>query len=162
MKCKETKQLTKMINHKFQGVLRDAAGIVAPNGNCQSTLKLYDATTGGNLLWPEEYVRFRNYPNPFLSGAKSRFVADAAPRGAGNSETEIRFAIPQASHVVVKIFNLIGAEIRTLVDEQREAGYHRVHWDSRDKNGKAVASGIYLYQLQAGRFSQAKKMKLLR
>ncbi len=85
-----------------------------------------------------------NYPNPF------------------NPETEIRFALPQASHVVVKIFDLLGGEVRTLVDEQREAGFHRVHWDGKDKNGKAVASGIYLYQLRAGSFSHVKKMSLLR
>jgi flagellar hook assembly protein FlgD len=72
------------------------------------------------------------------------------------------FQFPQASHVVMKIFNLLGAEIRTLVDEQREAGYHNVRWDGRDKNGKLVASGVYLYQLQVGSFSQVKKMSLLR
>jgi len=101
---------------------------------------------------PEQYALEQNYPNPF------------------NPETEIRFAIPQASHVVVKIFNIVGAEIRTLVDEQREAGYHRVHWDGKDKTGKLVASGVYLYQLRAGNsstgsergFSQVKKMSLLR
>ena len=68
----------------------------------------------------------------------------------------------RASHVVVKIFNLVGAEIRTLVDEPRDAGYHRVHWDGKDKNRNVVASGVYLYQLRAGSFSQVKKMSLLR
>jgi hypothetical protein len=86
----------------------------------------------------------QNYPNPF------------------NPETEIRFALPHASPVVLKIFNILGAEIRTLVDEQREVGYHNVRWDGRDKNGKLVASGVYLYQLQVGSFSQVKKMSLLR
>jgi len=97
---------------------------------------LHQASDAINLL--------PNYPNPF------------------NPETEIRFQLLEASHVVVKIFNLVGAEIRTLADEQREAGYHRVHWDGRDKNGKAVASGIYLYRLQTGKFSQVKTMSLLR
>ena len=100
------------------------------------------------------YQLEQNYPNPFLSEAKSRF--------AGNPETEIRFAIPQASHVVVKIFNLAGAEVRTLVDEPREAGYHRARWDGKDKHGNPVASGVYLYRLQADHFSQIKKMSLLR
>lgn len=85
-----------------------------------------------------------NYPNPF------------------NPETEIRFQLRETSYVVVKIFNIIGEEIRTLMDEPREAGYHHVRWDGKDKNGKAVASGIYLYQLRAGSFSQVKKMNLLR
>lgn len=85
-----------------------------------------------------------NYPNPF------------------NPETEIRFHLREASYVVLKIFNIIGEEIRTLVDEPREVGYHHVHWDGKDKNGKAVASGAYFYQLRAGSFSQVKKMNLLR
>ncbi len=93
---------------------------------------------------PEEFALLQNYPNPF------------------NPETEIRFALPQASHVVVKIYNLLGEEILTLVDEQREAGYHKVRWDGRDKNGKLVASGVYLCQLQAGTFNEVKKMSLLR
>jgi hypothetical protein len=100
-----------------------------------------DEATPGAL--PESYALFQNYPNPF------------------NPQTEIRFALPEANHVVVKIFNLLGVEMRTLVDEQREAGYHRVHWDGRDENGKAVTSGIYLYQLRVGSFSQVKKMSLL-
>jgi flagellar hook assembly protein FlgD len=104
----------------------------------------------------------QNYSNPFLSEAKSRLVADAAPRGAGSPETEIRFALPQASHAVVKIYNLLGEEVRTLVDEQLETGYHAVRWGGKDKNGKFVASGIYLYQLQAGTFREVKKMSLLR
>jgi len=99
---------------------------------------------------PREFQLFQNYPNPF------------------NPETEIRFALPQASHIVVKIFNLLGAEIRSLVDEQRETGYHRVRWDGKDNHGNAVSSGIYFYHLNApstgsGRaFSQVKKMSLVR
>jgi hypothetical protein len=93
---------------------------------------------------PQAFALLQNYPNPF------------------NPETEIRFALPQASHVVIKIFNLLGEEVRTLVDEQREAGYHSMRWDGKDKNGKLVASGVYLYQLQAGTFFKVKKMALLR
>lgn len=93
---------------------------------------------------PTTSALVQNYPNPF------------------NPETQIRFALPQASHVVVKIFNLLGEEVHTLVDEWREAGHHGVRWDGRDKNGNTVASGIYLYQLQAGSFSQVKKMSLVR
>jgi flagellar hook assembly protein FlgD len=93
---------------------------------------------------PQSYNLLQNYPNPF------------------NPETEIHFQLPQASHVMLKIFNLLGEEIRTLVNEQRDAGYHNVRWDGRDKNGKLVASGVYLYQLQAGTFYEVKKMALLR
>lgn len=93
---------------------------------------------------PEGYALYQNHPNPF------------------NPETEIRFQLPEANHVVVKIFNTVGEEIRTLVDAPYEAGYHRVRWDGKANNGKLVASGVYLYQLRAGNFSQVKKMSLLR
>jgi len=90
------------------------------------------------------YQLEQNHPNPF------------------NPDTEIRFQLPKPGHVVLKIFNILGAEVRTLADAPYEAGYHRVRWDGKDKNGKLVASGVYLYQLRAGSFSQVKKMSLLR
>jgi hypothetical protein len=93
---------------------------------------------------PEGFALLQNYPNPL------------------NPETEIGFQLPEANHIVVKIFNILGEEIRTLVDQPYEPGSHRVRWDGRDERGNPVASGIYLYQLQAGDFSQVRKMSLLR
>jgi len=93
---------------------------------------------------PKEYALSQNHPNPF------------------NPETEIRFQLPKAGHVLVKIFNIMGEEVRTLVEAEYEAGYHGVRWDGKDKNSHPVASGVYLYQLQAGGFSQVRKMSLLR
>jgi hypothetical protein len=93
---------------------------------------------------PESYALEQNYPNPF------------------NPETEIRFQLPATNHVVIKIFNALGQEIRTLVNAQYEAGNHSARWDGKDKNGIPVASGVYLYQLQAGAFSQVMKMSLVR
>ena len=93
---------------------------------------------------PEKFSLEQNYPNPF------------------NPETEIRFQLPEASQVVLKIFNTLGQEIRTLTDREYEAGFHRIRWDGKDSNGNAVSSGIYLYQLQAGSFSEIRKMTLLR
>ena len=93
---------------------------------------------------PDKFALEQNYPNPF------------------NPETEIRFALPAANKVVVRIFNLLGQEVRTLADKQYEAGFHTIPWDGKANNGRRVASGIYLYQLQAGSFSQVKKMTLLR
>ncbi len=111
---------------------------------------------------PIAYALEPNYPNPFWSAATSRF--------AGNPETTIRFQLPKAGHVVLKIFNVIGAEVRTLTEASYQAGYHRVHWDGKDNHGKLVASGVYFYQLRvadaanggAGNFSQVRKMSLLR
>ena len=93
---------------------------------------------------PDDFELFQNYPNPF------------------NPETLIRFQLSQTRHVLLKIFNTLGQEIRTLADVRYEAGYHSVKWDGKDNNGNPASSGIYFYQLQAGRFSQVKKMMLLR
>ena len=93
---------------------------------------------------PESYSVAQNYPNPF------------------NPETTIRFQLPEASLVVLRIFNTLGQEIRMLADQQYEAGHHSVRWGAKDNNGNTVSSGIYIYQLEAGNFTQVKKMSLLR
>lgn len=113
--------------------------------NCQSSsANLNLDTIPESQTSPEQFTLIQNYPNPF------------------NPETEIRFRLPKASSVVVRIYNLFGQEIRTLVNKTYPAGLHSVHWDGRDNFGKAVASGVYFYQLQAGSFTQVKKMNLLR
>ncbi len=96
------------------------------------------------LSIPTFFSLEQNHPNPF------------------NPETEIRFRIPETAHVVLKVYNTLGQEIRTLVEAYYEAGYYSVRWDGRDKNGRVVASGVYLYRLQVGSFWQVKKMHLLR
>ena len=95
-------------------------------------------------------------------GSTFHLWSTATSRFAGNPETKIRFALPQTRHVVLKIFNLLGKEIRTLLEAEYQAGYHQILWDGKDKSGKPVASGVYLYQLRVGDFSQIKKMSLLR
>jgi parallel beta-helix repeat protein len=113
--------------------------------NCQSSsAKLNSDTMPESQASPEQSTLVQNYPNPF------------------NPETEIRFRLPEAGPVVVKIYNLFGQEIRTLVDKTYPAGHHSVRWDGRDNFGKAVSSGVYFYRLQAGSFMQVKKMNLLR
>ena len=93
---------------------------------------------------PDSYALLDNYPNPF------------------NPETHVRFQLPEASHVTVRIFNTLGQEIRTLTNKQYEAGSHSVRWDSKDNQGNAVSSGVYLYKVQAGTFTLVKKMTLLK
>ena len=60
------------------------------------------------------------------------------------------------------MYDVLGREVATLVDAQYEAGYHSVRWDGKDKNGYSVSSGVYLYKLEAGSFTQVKKMCLVR
>lgn len=93
---------------------------------------------------PDEFIVHQNFPNPF------------------NPETEIRFALTRDHHVVINIYNTLGQQIGTLINTQYAAGFHSVHWDGKDRNGRPVSSGVYLYQIQAGAFSQVKKMSLIR
>jgi flagellar hook assembly protein FlgD len=60
---------------------------------------------------------------------------------------------------MLKVYNLLGEEVVTLIDEEsKEAGYHAAVWDGRNQRGQPVASGIYLYRLRAGSFVMTKKM----
>jgi subtilisin-like proprotein convertase family protein len=105
---------------------------------------------------PARFVLHPNFPNPFLSGAKS------PAHGGGNPETHIRFDLPENGRVTLRIFNSLGQQVRVLVDGEYPTGYHRVVWDGKDGHGKAVASGVYFYRLKAGEFVAQRKMILLR
>ena len=93
-----------------------------------------------------DYSLSQNYPNP------------------GNPSATISFSLPQASHVSLEIYNLLGQKVRTLVEGAKEAGSHSVIWNGRDESGKVLSSGIYLYRLKTeqGDFVQVKKMLLVR
>jgi photosystem II stability/assembly factor-like uncharacterized protein len=93
---------------------------------------------------PKAYALERNYPNPF------------------NPTTTIRYSVPVDSRVVIRVYNVLGQEVRTLVNEVRSAGRHEVVWDARDDAGKSVATGLYLYRLEAKGFSQVRKMMLIK
>ncbi|MCK6561945.1 T9SS type A sorting domain-containing protein, partial [bacterium] len=93
---------------------------------------------------PEQYGLSQDYPNPF------------------NPETTIEYQVPQAGRVSLKVYNLLGHEIRTLVDQDMPAGYHRVKWDGRSESGQKLESGVYLYRLRAGEFAETRKTLLLK
>ncbi|MFC2084234.1 M20/M25/M40 family metallo-hydrolase [Bacteroidota bacterium] len=97
-----------------------------------------------NKSLPETFDLFQNYPNPF------------------NPSTTIEFQIPKENNVSLKIYNIIGEEIRTLLNEYKKPGYYRVNWNGYDNKGKEVSTGIYFYKLNAGSFSKSQKMILLR
>ena len=100
---------------------------------------------------PSQLVLMQNYPNPF------------------NPKTHIHYQLPggDAYHVTLKIFNLLGHEIRTVVDSRQSAGAYTVSWNGRDKQGRPVPSGVYLCRLEVrgsklGRFSKTKKIIVMR
>jgi hypothetical protein len=88
---------------------------------------------------PENYSLSNNFPNPF------------------NPTTRIRYSIPNVSRVLVKIYDVLGNEIETLVDQEKPAGTYELNW-----NAEGLPSGVYFYQLKAGEFIQTKKMILLK
>jgi len=91
------------------------------------------------LCAPKIFQLQQNYPNPF------------------NPTTTIEFDLPKSAFVTLKVYNLLGEEVATLVAEQRAAGIHKFNWDAR-----GLASGVYLYRLEAGNFMQTKKLILMR
>lgn len=93
---------------------------------------------------PREFSLEQNFPNPF------------------NPTTRIEYSLTSAAQVTLRIYNGIGEEVRTLINQQQIAGTHSAEWDSRDHANRLVPSGIYLYTIQAGPFSAARKMTLVR
>jgi len=93
---------------------------------------------------PPGAALFQNVPNPF------------------NPLTTIRFAMPASARATLQVFDVEGRLIRTLVNETLPKGDHQVVWDGRDDAGNSIASGIYLYRLQAGAFQRSHKMMLLK
>jgi hypothetical protein len=93
---------------------------------------------------PAEFGLDQNYPNPFNAG------------------TQITYGLAEDANVDLAIYNILGQRVVTLESGHREAGYHTVAWDGRDRNGDEVASGMYFYRIKAGDLVTSKKMILLK
>ncbi len=97
---------------------------------------------------PLSYRLEQNYPNPF------------------NPQTTIRFGLPEEAEgktVQLKVYDILGREVKTLLNGRLKAGYHEVRWNGRNNQGQTVSSGVYFYRLQTGQTTQmARKMILLR
>ena len=138
----------------------DAIGSIRLEGNATGTFYLDDVrlVTGipaappaltavlenrdGDL--PEDFALEQNHPNPF------------------NSNTVIRYSIPQRATVSLEVYNLPGQEVARLVYGLREAGSYTVEWDGRDNADRALATGVYMYRLRAGEHVTTRKLMLLR
>ncbi|MHA2098761.1 MAG: T9SS type A sorting domain-containing protein [Candidatus Kariarchaeaceae archaeon] len=86
---------------------------------------------------------YQSYPNPF------------------NPSTKIKYSIPKESEVMIKVFDILGNEVMTLVSEKQQAGTYDVEF-STSGGGSDFVSGIYIYQIKAGEFTQTRKMLLIK
>ena len=93
---------------------------------------------------PLQYILHQNYPNPF------------------NPVTTLRYDLPENGLVNITIYDMLGREVKTLINQTQDAGYRSVIWNATNDYGKPVSAGIYLYQIQAGEYMQTKKMVLLK
>ncbi|MGE5402112.1 MAG: T9SS type A sorting domain-containing protein, partial [Ignavibacteriales bacterium] len=92
-----------------------------------------------NGIAPQSYCLSQNYPNPF------------------NPSTIITYALPRVSHVDLKVYDMLGREVSTLVSKEQSAGEYKIQFDA-----SSLPSGMYVYSLQAGEFRASKKLLLIK
>ena len=93
---------------------------------------------------PEKFSLSQNYPNPF------------------NPVTRMDYTLPKRSRVVISIYNVLGQEVKTIINREQEYGYHSITWDGIDNKGKQMSSGVYFARMNSNSFSQTKKMLLVK
>ncbi len=118
--------------------------VMASNGPFEIIFDQRRLSTKANLAVPTSFVLYPNFPNPF------------------NPVTTIRYDLPIRAKVDLTIFDLMGRKVITFVNRTEDAGFRSVQWDGTDDLGRSVSAGVYLYQIQAGEFSQTRKMLLLK
>ncbi len=111
----------------------------ANRANIQFEISLSTGITNNSSLIPQTYSLQQNYPNPF------------------NPTTKINFSIPKQGMVSLKVYDVLGKEVMTLVNEQKPAGNFEV-----DFNGSNLSSGAYFYRIEAGEFVDVKRMIIIK
>ena len=128
-------------------------GALGEIDRCQVTENLPIEINGGSVrgfrlekvrVVPEEFIVENNIPNPF------------------NSQTEIRFELPEAARVCITVYDIRGQKVNTLINDHKPAGYHSVMWNGTNDSGQELVSGTYIYRVQAGHHTKIKKMVLLK
>jgi hypothetical protein len=125
--------------------------LVWPGGGADGTINLVKTSSstpflvveGENSL-PEAYSLQQNYPNPF------------------NPRTTIRYDLKQGGFVTLTVYDMLGREIRKMVNEFQDPGQRLVQWDGTNAAGRPVSGGVYLYSIQAGQYQETRKMLLIK
>jgi len=120
--------------------LNDGTGSAAGHVRVYSLTELFI----DNIIMPTEFALHQNYPNPF------------------NPVTKLRYAIPENALVNITIYDMLGRQVKTLVNQIQDVGYNSIIWNATNDYGKPVSAGIYLYQIQAREYISTKKMVLLK
>jgi hypothetical protein len=124
--------------------LKDKEAAVSIVGNAKLNDEISSSLNAKVREIPSEFALSQNYPNPF------------------NPTTSIKFQVAQDAKVSLVVYDMLGQRVRTLVDGIQEAGFYTVRWDGSNDFGGKVASGIYIYRLQAGSFVSTMKMNLMK
>jgi hypothetical protein len=106
--------------------------------------EMYFLTVSDGGVMPKEFSLSQNYPNPF------------------NPSTQFVVGLPQAAHLEVGVYNILGQKVATLVNENRDAGFHTIVWNSTTETGLFASSGIYFVRMNAGEFTNVKKIVLMK
>ncbi|MGA3245407.1 MAG: LamG-like jellyroll fold domain-containing protein [Bacteroidota bacterium] len=138
-------------NYNFKGVLDDIR-IFDYAASVQQIANLFDINTAIAVTHdpgvPRSFELYQNYPNPFNPTTAIGFQLPAPSKAEGSA----------VGFVSLRVYDVLGREVKTLVNGIGQAGAYSVQWDGKNERGEAVSSGIYLYQLRAGNFVVTRKM----
>ena len=115
-----------------------------PSQDSPATVNTTVASADERSILPSEYALFQNYPNPF------------------NPSTQIAFDVPTSEFVMLRVYNLLGQDVQTLINKSMTPGRYTVEWNGSDMLNNDVASGVYFYELRGESFISRKKMLLIR
>ncbi|MCS5623963.1 MAG: T9SS type A sorting domain-containing protein [Candidatus Marinimicrobia bacterium] len=115
-----------------------------PSQDSPAVVNTTVASADQRSILPSEYALFQNYPNPF------------------NPNTQITFDVPASEFVMLRVFNLLGQDVHTLINKSMTPGRYTVEWNGNDMLNNEVASGVYFYELRGKSFISRKKMLLIR
>ena len=115
-----------------------------PSQDSPATVNTTVASADEGSILPSEYALFQNYPNPF------------------NPSTQIAFDVPNSEVVMLRVYNLLGQDVQTLINKSMAPGRYTVEWNGNDMLNNDVASGVYFYELRGESFISRKKMLLIR